>query len=529
MDNSPRSNGPQVYSTEVGENEIDYKQRCKYLENQLEKFREQAAKVREVIGHKVQRLETLLAVKDQTVAHLETELESEKQRRIVREREVEDKAAHIKNWMHNKISEYEDKLQELTKENEQLRTSHKQAMELIKEIEIKLHFSQDQVVRLSSELAEVQSQCGDYYVLESETDQGESGFQSFQNEDVRSPTLVDSSSSLNTTLTPMSPDELAQETVEDSNDTGTIISDQPAEIQIKRTSSGKSPSKIPRYIGNSDDPRAAQISYYMSLKRGLTSPGSSQAKFFIQVQNSHNPYMQLVSSENLSRKKLYDSQSTVDSELEDSAFETYLQPGDQVFDGEEFHAQLGELVTLHLENQSLAPSVAKTEQESLSDSRSSVGSLTEPTVSPNPIYQSLEQELDSAQQEIDSARTCLDSVTESQVSVDSGVPLSPPPPPVPPRFEPENAVPPPVPPVPKANLREQPQEVVRMEANFTSYLAETELQSEEAPQVNKEDVAVALLQGGIQSWMWNDDSVGSDSPPFGTLENNTKDLNMLTV
>lgn len=53
MDNSPRRNGPQVYSTEVGENEIDYKQRCKYLENQLEKFREQAAKVREVIGHKV--------------------------------------------------------------------------------------------------------------------------------------------------------------------------------------------------------------------------------------------------------------------------------------------------------------------------------------------------------------------------------------------------------------------------------------------------------------------------------------------
>lgn len=53
MDNSPRSNGPQVFSTEVGENKIDYKQRCKYLENQLEKFREQAAKVREVIGQKV--------------------------------------------------------------------------------------------------------------------------------------------------------------------------------------------------------------------------------------------------------------------------------------------------------------------------------------------------------------------------------------------------------------------------------------------------------------------------------------------
>jgi len=53
MDNSPRSNGPQVISTKDGEDEIDYKQRCKYLENQLEKFREQAAKVREVIGQKV--------------------------------------------------------------------------------------------------------------------------------------------------------------------------------------------------------------------------------------------------------------------------------------------------------------------------------------------------------------------------------------------------------------------------------------------------------------------------------------------
>lgn len=359
---------------------------------------------------------------------------------------------------------------------------------------------------MSSELAEVQSQCGDYYVLEPETDQGESGFQSFQTEDIRSPTIVDSSSSLNTTPAPMSPDELAQETVEDSNETGTLASDEPSEIQIKRTSSGKSPSKIPRYVGNSDDPRAAQISYYMSLKRGITSPGSSQAKFFIQVQNSHNPYMQLVSSENLSRKKHYDSQSTVDSELEDSAFETYLQPGDQVLDGEEFHAQLGELVTLHLENRSLVPSVARTEQESLSDSGSSVGSLTESTLSPIPVYQTLDKELDSAQQEIDSVRACLGSVTESQASVDSGVPLSPPPPPVPPRFEPENVVPPPVPPVPKANLREQPQEVVRMEANFTSYLAETELQKEEVPQVNKEDVAAALLQGGIQSWMWNDDS-----------------------
>lgn len=367
-------------------------------------------------------------------------------------------------------------------------------------------FCTDQVLRLSRELADVQSQCGDYYVLESGTDQGESDFQSFLTEEVRSPSPLESASSLNTTPTPMSPDELAQPPVDDTDDTRTLISDQPAEIKIKRTSSGKSPSKIPRFVGNSDDPRAAQISYYMSLKRGLKSPGSSQAKFFIQVQNSHNPYMHLMRSENLSRNKLYDSQSTVDSELEDSAFETYLQTGDQSIDGEQFHAQLGELVTLHLENRSLAPSVARTEQESLSDSRSSVGSFTEPTVSPNPIYQTLEQDLDTAEQELDSVRNCLDSVTESQSSVDSGLPLTPPPPPVPPRFEPENVIPPPVPPVPKASQREQLEEVVRTESNFTSYLAEAELQNKERPQVNKEDISAALLANGIQSWMWNDDS-----------------------
>lgn len=366
--------------------------------------------------------------------------------------------------------------------------------------------SPDQVLRLSRELADVQSQCGDYYVLEPETDQGESGFQSFYPEEVRSPSPVDSLSSLNTTPVPISPDELPETPVDENDDMRTLISDQPAEIKIKRTSSGKSPSKIPRFVGNSDDPRAAQISYYMSLKRGLKSPGSSQAKFYIQVQNSHNPYMHLMRSENLGRKKLYDSQSTVDSELEDSPFETYLQPDDQSIDGEEFHARLGELVTLHLENRSLAPSVSRTEQESLSD-RSSVGSLTEPAVSPNPIYQTVEQELDLAEQELDSVRNCLDSVTGSQTSVDSGLPHSPPAPPVPPRFEPENVIPPPVPPVPKTNQQAQPQEVVRMEGNFTSYLAETEVQNhEETSQVTKEDISAALLENGIQSWMWNDNS-----------------------
>ena len=46
------------------------------------------------------------------------------------------------------FQQYEDKLQELTKENEQLKTSHKQAMELIKEIESKLHFSQGKILKV---------------------------------------------------------------------------------------------------------------------------------------------------------------------------------------------------------------------------------------------------------------------------------------------------------------------------------------------------------------------------------------------
>ena len=358
-------------------------------------------------------------------------------------------------------------------------------------------------MRLSSELADVQSQCGDYYVLEPETEQGESGFQLFQTEEVvRSQSPVNSLSSLSTTPTPMSPDELVKTPVnnDDDDDTSTLMSDQSAERKIKRTSSGKSPSKIPRFIGTSEDPRAAQISYYMSLKRGMKSPGSSQAKFFIQIQDSHNPYMQLTPLESLSQRKHFDSQSTLDSELEDSTFETYLRPVDPVIDGEGFHAKLGELVTLHLENQSLAPSVERTGQESLADSRSSMGSFTEDTISPNPIYQTLEHELDSV-------RTHLDSATESNPSVDSGLPMTPPPPPVPPRFEPESVVPPPVPPVPKTNQQEQPQNVVRSEGNFTSYLAETDLQNNNTPEVNKEDVAAVLLQSNrTDSWLWNDNS-----------------------
>ena len=353
------------------------------------------------------------------------------------------------------------------------------------------------MVRLSRELADVQSQCGDgdYSVLEPEAEQGESGFQSFQTERLTSQSSLDSTSTLTLSPTPMSPDGATRASVDDLEDTRSCTSDQPVEIHIKRTSSGKSPSKIPRFVGNSEDPRAAQISYYMSLKRGLKSPDGSDTKFFIQVQDSHNPYMQLRSLENFSQKKHYDSQSTVDSEGED-VFEPNLQPGSPIDDSDGFHAQLGELVTLHLDHHSLTPSVTGTEQEVLSD-RSSSGSLTDPSATPHPIYQTLEQELEST-------RTFVDALTDNLSSEGNEMSQSPPPPALPPRFEPETVIPPPVPPIPKANQ----QEVVRKESNFTSYLTETEIQSKEMPQASNEENAdnAALAQIGIQSWMWNDNS-----------------------
>ena len=357
-------------------------------------------------------------------------------------------------------------------------------------------------MRLSHELADIQSQSGDYYELEPDANQEESGFRSFLTEDtVGNQSPVTSISSQCTTPTPMSPDELVKTpTNDDNDDTSTFISDQSAEIKIKRTSSGKSPSKIPRFIGTSEDQRAAQISYYMSLKRGMRSPGGSQAKFFIQIQDSHNPYMQLTPLERMSQRKQFDSQSTIDSEIDDSVFETYLQPVEPGNHGEEFHAKLGELVTLQLESGSLTPSVAQNEQDSLSGSRSSVGSLTEDATSTDPIYQTLEPELDSV-------RTNTDSAATRKPSVNNGFPLSPLPPPVPPRFELESVVPPPVPPVPRTNKEEQLQDVTRLEGKFTSYLSETDLQNGNAPEGNKVDVPAALLQSNrTDSWMWNDNS-----------------------
>ena len=347
----------------------------------------------------------------------------------------------------------------------------------------------DQVLRLSRELAEVHSQCGDYYVLEPESDQEESGIQSFETNRLMSHSSLDTDTSL-VTPTPMSPDRL-EDVFVDTNDDDAITNSphQPAEIRIKRTSSGKSPSKIPRYIGNSEDHRTAQISYYMSLKRGQKSPGGSQAKFFLQVQDLHNPYAHLVSAENSSPRKHYDSQSTVNSEL-DNDLETYLEPVDLVYKGGEgLHAQLGELLTLHLDRRSFAPSVS-TGQDVLSE-RSSSGSLTDQCVVPNPIYQTIEPDRESH------------GTNVNEHEDDHGVPQSPLPPAIPSRIEHESMSPLTVSPIPKSKQEDD----IRTESNFTSYLTKTEIQGEEHSEVTSKGDStdnVAMPHMVTQPCLWND-------------------------
>lgn len=52
------------------------------------------------------------------------------------------------------IQQYENKLEEVNKENDQLRSSHQQAMEMVREIELKLSFSQGTFVKVLREIIE---------------------------------------------------------------------------------------------------------------------------------------------------------------------------------------------------------------------------------------------------------------------------------------------------------------------------------------------------------------------------------------
>lgn len=118
--------------------------------------------------------------------------------------------------------------------------------------------------------------------------------------------------------------------------------DKPADILIKRTSSGKSPSKIPRYVGTKQKGSNRQIAYYMSLKRSeeSQSKGDSKAKFYIQIQNSSNAYMHLlpkfgrsnIPSPSSSRAVSEASLLSIGDRSRDSTLSenSYLEPGDVV-------------------------------------------------------------------------------------------------------------------------------------------------------------------------------------------------------
>lgn len=331
-------------------------------------------------------------------------------------------------------------------------------------------------------------------MLEPESDQEESGIQSFETNRLMSNSSLDTDTST-MSPTPMSPDRLGDVFVDNNDDEALKNAPyQPAEIRIKRTSSGKSPSKIPRYIGNSEDQRTAKISYYMSLKRGQKSPGGSQAKFFLQVQDLHNPYAHLVSAENSLCRKHYDSQSTVNSEL-DNDLETYLEPVDLVYKGGEgLHAELGELVTLHLDTRTFAPSV-RTGQEVLSEGSSSC-SLTDECVVPNPIYQTLEQDGESDE-------THVNEHGDGQSFCGHGEPQSRPLPAIPSRTEHESTFPLTASPIPKSKQVDE----IRTESNFTSYLTKTEIQGEERGEVTSVGDStdnVAMPHMVTQPCLWND-------------------------
>ena len=60
------------------------------------------------------------------------------------EEKLQEDEAKLREYQ-NRIQEYEEKIEEVNKENELLRNSHKQAMNMVREIELKLNFSQGMV------------------------------------------------------------------------------------------------------------------------------------------------------------------------------------------------------------------------------------------------------------------------------------------------------------------------------------------------------------------------------------------------
>lgn len=202
-----------------------------------------------------------------------------------------------------------------------------------------------------------------------------------------------------------------------------------SDTAIKRSSSGKSPSKIPRYVGESSKAEqqstSGKVSYYMSLQRGKDADGN-QSRFFIQVHDLENtsPYMQLVRQE---------SNTTINDSERDSVADLYASP---------FHTN---------RNSEAYP---EENQRSLLNSVSSLCSNDPSALDVNSLYEALVRPIQSK--------------WKAPKTNSNNEPPQSPPPPLPPRYLEHFDEPPPVPPSPK-DLG-SPKDVVRTEGQFTSYL-----------------------------------------------------------
>ncbi|XP_031572263.1 pleckstrin homology domain-containing family H member 1-like isoform X2 [Actinia tenebrosa] len=504
-------------------NEPDWKSRCGVLEEQLARFREQAAKVREVIGqkvkdleeknasaeeqvneamHKITLLENKLKENETVICNLNKDLESERQERIKHAQQIEAKASSIREWVQTKMSQVDMEssqlrleIEHMKRENVNLREANHQADTLIKEMKVRLKFSQDQVLRLSEELADFDNdESREYQILEPPVKDQENNTCTCSQENgvsssekcpgcctpletniPTSPTSVEVPSSPMSTSTgdaQIGDHQRENDQTDEKDDTNQSKNDN-SETAIKRSSSGKSPSKIPRYIGQSgktdQQQNPGKVSYYMSLKRGKENDGN-RAKFYIQVHDMENtsPYMQLVRHE---------SNTTIDSER-DSLADAYSNPFDFI-------------------SASKDPFPEDHNQRSILNSVTSLCSNDPSTLDVNSLYEAIVKPIQS----------------KWRSGNNSEAPQSPPPP-LPPRFD-ESMTPPPVPPIPQNFTNSK--DIVRTLGEFTSYLPSDSSQ---------ENIDCDSIAPSLPSWVKLSDSstsLGTDSPPYATLES-TKNL-----
>lgn len=333
-------------------------------------------------------------------------------------------------------------------------------------------FIADQVLRLSEELANFENdESREYQILEPPVEDQRSNTCTCtkENELSQSPEKCPacctptSPTSIELPSSPMSTtgdgqigylDRQNGQTAE-NNDANQSTGDN-SEMAIKRSSSGKSPSKIPRYTGESGKTDQKQnpgkVSYYMSLKRGKENDGN-RAKFYIQVHDMENtsPYMQLVRHE---------SNATIDSER-DSLADTYCNPLDFI-------------------SSNTDPFPEERNQRSILNSVTSLCSNDPSTLDVNSLYEAIVKPIQSKWR-----------------SENSSEPPKSPPPPLPPRFD-ESMTPPPIPPIPQNFTNTK--EIVRTQGEFTSYLPIDSSQ---------ENIDCDSMAPSLPSWLKLNDSTTS--------------------